>query len=32
MKIKITGKELNSTKDRSDWYLAYQIDEFLGLI
>ena len=28
----ITGKELNSTKDRSDWYLAYQIDEFLGLI
>ena len=28
----ITGKALNSTKDRSDWYLAYQIDEFLGLI
>ena len=28
----ITGKTLNSTKDRSDWYLAYQIDEFLGLI
>lgn len=28
----ITGKTLNSTKDRSDWYLAYQIDEFLKLI
>ena len=28
----ITGKTLNSTKDRSDWYMAYQIDEFLGLI
>lgn len=28
----ITGKALNSTKDRSDWYLAYQIDEFLKLI
>lgn len=28
----ITGKTLNSTKDRSDWYLAYQIDEFLGLL
>lgn len=28
----ITGKELNSTKDRSDWYLAYQIDEFLKLV
>lgn len=27
----ITGKTLNSTKDRSDWYLAYQIDEFLNL-
>lgn len=28
----ITGKTLNSTKDRSDWYLAYQIDEFLRLL
>lgn len=28
----ITGKTLNSTKDRSDWYMAYQIDEFLGLL
>ena len=28
----ITGKTLNSTKDRSDWYLAYQIDEFLRLV
>ena len=28
----ITGKTLNSNKDRSDWYLAYQIDEFLKLI
>lgn len=27
-----TGKTLNSTKDRSDWYLAYQIDEFLRLL